>query len=247
MSSKLFTFSLFIFSFSILAGSGPEAGPYNPAKWTPTGQYLMQAQSGGPKEIHAFDLDGKLEQKAILRYSSEGRLLEEIYYNGKGERTGSTVYEYNNGNPVTEKLYGPKNRLRNRIVRTFENGKVTRIVNYNKDNQILSQQFFEYNQKGISGSEKVGDTIDSFFVHYLSGRPHRIDFKDSANGVFQEIQYVYDQSGKLIQRIRTNQASKSRCDHKYDSKGRLASLHYFDAENNNWELTRKITFVYPNQ
>lgn len=244
MPFRVITISFIFLATALAASANSENHSYNPARWSPLSQYLMGTNPGGPAKILAYDSSGKIEQTANLSYSKEGRLLQESYFDQNGNAAGSTVYEYKNGLPVHELLYGPKKELRSRIVRTYSGDQVSTISTFSAEDKLITRQYFDYNQKGISGSEKTGDQVDSFFIHYLNGRPHRIDFQDSANGVFQEVQYVYGSNGKLIQRVRTNSVSKSRCDHEYDNKGRLSSLTYYDNENNSWILIRKLVLKY---
>ena len=152
--------------------------------------------------------NGLLIQKEIYNYDSKGNLLEEIWYNADNVNIFSTylVYEFDaKGNILSKNIY-------------------------NSDSSIRHSFKYNYNEKGLKSEAEIkeyfeeGDEYTGIFEYDNSGK--LISLKSiSVNGdTLSDESFVYDDKGKIIENIISNDEEDKDITNEYDEKGNLINV-----------------------
>ena len=216
---------------------------YNPARWSPLAPYIVEDGHSGPTLIVARNEKDEITEKALLKYDERGRLIEEVYYDANGDKKGRTVFEYEGGLPVSEKLYDKADKLLSSEVRTYRSQKLYSINYLDASGSSTLTHTFSYAPNQIKGTEKAGKDTDSFTIELNQGQIQKVHFGTSQDEI-AKIDFEYNKAGHLILRTRTSAGATERCRHEYDSNGRLKSYTYEIKSGDRWVKSRSLELKY---
>lgn len=230
----------------IPAGANTEASAsYNPARWSPLAPYIMQDGLTGPSTIIATDDKGAETEKAVMKYDQRGRLVEEVFYDASGSNKGKSVYEYEAGRPITQKLYNNKGELISSEVREYYQDRLKSIAYMDEKGERALLHSFKYSPGQITGVEVSSDTRDAIAIELNGRNITQVMFTASTGETLANISFKYDKTGKLVERLRSSPSGTERCRHIYNAKGQLSEYIYEIKSGDSWILSRKLKLSYP--
>ena len=229
----------------IPAGANTEASvAYNPARWSPLAPYIMQDGLKGPQSIVALDENSKVTEKAELKYDGRGRLVQETFYSASGEQKGKTIYQYEAGRPVAQKLFNARDKLISSEIRDYQKDNLKSITYLDGQGNSVLLHSFSYSPGQISAVEVAEDNKDSISIELNGRNITRVEFRSTTGENLGTIDFKYNKEGRLVERLRSAPAGQERCRHIYDAQGRLKEYIYEIKSGSNWILSRKLQLNY---
>ncbi|MBI41820.1 MAG: hypothetical protein CMF59_19665 [Leptospiraceae bacterium] len=229
----------------IPAGANTEASAaYNPARWSPLAPFIMQDGLTGPQSITAIDDKGNITERAEMEYDQRGRLVQETFYSADGTSRGKTVYQYEAGRPVAQKLMDARGKIISSEIREYRKDNLSSITYLNGQGETILLHSFSYSPGQISAVEKAEDNKDSISIELNGRNITRVEFRSSTGENLGNIDFKYNKDGKLVERLRTSPAGAERCRHIYDNQGRLKEYVYEIKSGDRWLLSRKLQLSY---
>lgn len=182
--TRLFCLTL-VFSLLILPGCGvgDDAGGGNGAnfeKWDDSkGTVTTEKLDDGGKKVEKKDLDGKLVQKE--------------YYNEEGKLDHYFTYEYDtNGNILREQKKGSKHTVWETTAYVYEGGKLKSKQTLNEKDIVTEEEFYL--------SDGTVDQIRKY-KYDDNGNVINIRYYDSTHTFLGCADQIYDDTGRMIQRV----------------------------------------------
>ena len=256
-SVPLLFFSILLFCFSPFFFS--KLWAYQPLQWSPINAYILKEQSrNGPRGIKVLDPKGELIAKTLYEYNSSGRVVKEIYYNAKAQKTGYSEYRYKDGLLREERLldlsgkvfsitrffYDPQSKLKSL--------KIYGVKGKGEKKELKLEQNYYYSGKRLTGGiEIIGGKErqrNSFQIFYEGEKVKRLLFHAKGIGKILEIIYHYDKEQKLRERVRHIFLEKkvSRCIYHYDEREELKEYKYRNkGAGGKWRDERHVILLYP--
>ena len=178
-----------------------------------------------------YDADGK---KIAESYAQGGEVLEskQFFYDEANriisarkeylEGNADTIeYEYDGvGNMIVRRLIDEDGELETKESFEYENGLLIRQAVMDGDDNLISEDLYEYNEKGQLLSLLRKNTLDEEEHHEVTSYDEQ--------GLRAEVRQ-YNSMGKLVERVR----------YTYDEKGRVSVQENEEVQHNNF-----ITYTY---
>ncbi|MCB1306842.1 MAG: hypothetical protein KDK30_01620 [Leptospiraceae bacterium] len=219
---------------------------YQPLAWSPLDAYIAgTGETAGPRALEVRDAEGQIIETARFQYDGAGHLVREEYFDARNVSQGFSQYEYAGGRLVKEIL---RNASAVELVRKeFEydsNGRLNTMSVFNKDGERIQTQTYTYSSEHIvSGTEQNSGEQLRFLVSYNADRPREIAIKDG-EATISEISILYDEQGRVSQRIRKQPNQTNRFVYDYDNQNRVTGYEYQHASGDDWVTNKVARFVY---
>jgi len=218
---------------------------YQPGKWSPLDTYVLNPKSRGPISLQVKDEKGEIRKSAKFEYDSSNRLVKEVYLDQSGRIEGETVYRYLDNLLKEEELFDKTGKGMQKKLFHYKNNDLTHIEVVDGSGKIQSKQSFLTKQSRIlSGQEESNGVIDKFILKYDSDRPIAFQFLGPDGKQTGAIQYRYDESGKLIERIREWNGERNICKYQYNQKGDIQSYTYYNEISGKLVMDKTLVFQY---
>ncbi len=161
-------------------------------------------KAGNKKEQIRYTGLGQIEVKYIYQYNAKGNLtsLENTDKNGSVVSKRTSKFD-KKGNEIERLLFDNKHHDANKAYFTYDNdNNLVETRNYSSKNELLNDIILKYQ--------------DGFVVNAIT--------KDGKGNVNEEIESIYNSSGKLIKENRKSQGRVYEIDYQYDAKGNLIEV-----------------------
>ncbi|MBZ0180522.1 MAG: hypothetical protein K8F36_14650 [Melioribacteraceae bacterium] len=137
---------------------------------------IEYAGAGAPKLIEKHNSNGDLIETTNLEYDEQGRLISLEHKNGKGNLFRFVEYEYDSLNRVIKEISVDAMKIKKEI-------------------------FYEYDENGYVSLKDAGH-FKQVFTNDSKGNIIQEEVLDGEDYLQQRYEYVYDNKGLLIERLR---------------------------------------------
>lgn len=217
---------------------------YQPVKWNPLDTYIAEGKKDGPKSMTVLDGSGKELQKAIYEYTESGRLVREKYFKD-GKADGETLYRYENGKLVEERLVDAAGKLVERQVFLYDSDGLISIEVQDNSGKILLRNVFERKSSQIVGGLEISsETSDRYRLKYEGERLVEVTVLDDQGQSLSTVAYLYDTKGRLTERKKIQNENQSRCVVDYNGHDRIKSYRYLNQEGTKWVTEKQFLLSY---
>ena len=193
-------------------------------------QQVTYDKRGHEVERVSFNQDGTEEDRSVIRYDSEGRIIG--YGNAKKDRYHSTIEYDRKGNPVEARMY-EGDAIQTREVYSYdEKGQKieeSRFADGGADHQRLT---YAYNAAGqlTEKTAYYGGTVRDKHLKTYDGSGNLVKEASVNYGLSGQdwtVEYSYDKSGREVERYVDTAILWSKVQTAYDAKGRVAQRTTF--------------------
>lgn len=220
---------------------------YEPGVFHPLGPTLMFGNTDVRKRPYfliAYDSRGKVLEKSVLQYNSEGRIISEKILDSQNRYKGEVHYLYDaQGNVIEEKYVDVAGKVVAKKVRHYKSNQLVRMDVYS-DEKLSFTRYYTYKQNQILGKEEENKNIVPFSISIRDGLIQSVIYREKDSSM--EIHYSY-QDGRLIERFKKSGDALSKSVYNYDQENRLQKYTYYDLVRGNWEPVKTIELVYADQ
>jgi len=175
---------------------------------------------GNPIEVTTYFPDGTVEHKYKYHYSSEGKLLNELLFEGETEITEHRSMEYNaKGQMIKESIH-------------YLDGTADEMCfAYDEEGRILSKRSLN----------SEGETDSYVVIIYDEDKLFSETEYDIAEEIISQRKIIYDEEGRMSEELFKSIEEDYNVVYSYDEKGQVTLRRRYDAEE---QLTERNTYAY---
>lgn len=217
---------------------------FHPIRFSPLDLYVVRPVAGGPKSLKIVDKDGKTSKTANLKYSSDGNLTKEIYFDIKGSKEGESQMTYSKGLLIKEELISKTGKVLIRRDFEYTNKNLVKMKVYNAEGKSQMEQIYRYNRNLLtSGQENNGVGMLTFEISYTNSLATAIKIRNDDKVVISMVYIKYNPKGQVIERVRTQGGQKHRFKYYYKNE----KIDHYDLSVYNkkqWVKLKTTRFFY---
>ena len=167
---------------------------------------LEKTVYSGPKEEReaaVFDKEGHLQSSRVIMYDAMGNLTEKSIFDAEEVLQTISRYEYDEaGNRIKWSVFGGEEELLSFTKCILQEGKISRIDNFNPGGTLEDYFIYEYNAAGNPVKFSyftADDTLVDFTTWEYEGNLAVLKKYHRKNGsIIRQESFEYDQEGSLI-------------------------------------------------
>ena len=160
-----------------------------------------------------LDKDNNIIRYYVITKNEEGKVSEQLLFNGQNKLIAVEEYEYDDSGRITEwRIYNGNETLLSYNVYTYSKGRNTRVDSYNA-NGILSQYFVnEFDRNGNLISESAYDIDDNLLEQHRSTYRNGLIYREEFQGKDKQLQWytTYTYSEQYLKVLKTTYSGDGR-------------------------------------
>jgi antitoxin component YwqK of YwqJK toxin-antitoxin module len=193
-------------------------------------QRVTYNERGHEVERVNFNKNGTEQDRAVIRYDSEGHIIG--YGDAKNDRYHSTIEYDSRGNPIEALMY-EGDVIQTREVYTYDdNGRKIEQSRFSDGGAYHQRLTYAYNASGqlTEMAAYHSGTLREKHLKTYNGAGNLVkeaSFNYGLSGQNSTVEYLYDKSGREIERYVDTAILWSKVQTLYDAKGRVAQRTTF--------------------
>ena len=169
-------------------------------------------------EVHTerksyLDKDNNIIRYYVITRNEEGKIEEQLLFNGQNKLIAVEEYDYDDKGRVAEwRIYNGNEALLSYNVYTYSRGRNTRVDSYNSSG-ILSQYFVnEFDKSGNLISESSYDIDDNLLEQHRSTYRNGLIYREEFQGQDKQLQWytTYTYSEQYLKVLKTTYSGDGR-------------------------------------
>jgi antitoxin component YwqK of YwqJK toxin-antitoxin module len=191
-------------------------------------------------------LEGEIEEKRSYEYDAEGKRIKEFYYY-LDESFDTIHYEYdNNGKLIAKETVNSDEEPENKEIFEYAGDLLIRDAVYDFEKKLLSENSYEYDEKGNITEHQKKDSIEGSYVRMAfeydeNGKRNLALVYNADNKLISKESFEEDENGRVVKLIDEDQYSMNTTEILYDENGNV----FEQVETNRaGELNNKTVRIY---
>lgn len=188
-----------------------------------------------------YDSDGEIAEHRTLEYMEKGTLSKEIKHYEDGSQD-IISYGYDDAGHLKEKIFGDDSGyIEKREVFTFEGDNLISEMEFDKDDTLLKESNFTYDDDGNLAESTESPTGEmggrKVTIYNIRALPEVIKYYSESGNLIARTKYEYNEKGQVIDISEETQSGTSSSHSEYDEHGHAVVVEDRSA---NEELNHRI-------